>query len=240
MTKDEVRRIAAERGLRTATKPDSQDVCFITRSRRSRGVPVAARAELHGGRIVDADGATGRHRGRGRAGDDRPASGAGPGRRHATAGSSPTSTSESRTVTVGGADGPARGRAGRSETWSGPTSPSHGEVQVQCSAHGRPAAASVAPTAEGDVRQCAGRPRSDGSRPGQSVVLYRELPPPTSPAPAPARSGRGRRRRRGCPGLIRPDRRPRRPRRPVARGRGGGAHPAATARSAPTPRRPPR
>jgi len=36
MTKADVRAIAAERGLRTAAKPDSQDVCFIPRGTRRR------------------------------------------------------------------------------------------------------------------------------------------------------------------------------------------------------------
>ena len=39
LTKDEVRRRAAQLGLRTATKPDSQDVCFITDDGRTRAVP---------------------------------------------------------------------------------------------------------------------------------------------------------------------------------------------------------
>ncbi len=37
MTKDEVRHRAAELGLRTADKPDSQDVCFITSTSRREG-----------------------------------------------------------------------------------------------------------------------------------------------------------------------------------------------------------
>jgi tRNA-specific 2-thiouridylase len=45
LTKAEVRAIAAERGIRTAAKPDSQDVCFITRGGRadflSRRIPLS-------------------------------------------------------------------------------------------------------------------------------------------------------------------------------------------------------
>ena len=53
MTKAEVRRLAAERSLRTATKPDSLDVCFITASAGRRSF-LAQRAELHPGTLVDA------------------------------------------------------------------------------------------------------------------------------------------------------------------------------------------
>ncbi len=53
--KAEVRRRAAALGLRTATKPDSQDVCFIT-SGRGRASFLAARTPLTEGRVVDLDG----------------------------------------------------------------------------------------------------------------------------------------------------------------------------------------
>jgi tRNA-specific 2-thiouridylase len=52
MTKDEVRAEASRLGLRTAQKPDSQDVCFI-RSDVGRGGFLADRIELHPGRLVD-------------------------------------------------------------------------------------------------------------------------------------------------------------------------------------------
>ena len=54
MTKAEVRDRARALGLRTATKPDSQDVCFITA--RGRSAFVGGRAELHPGRVVDTSG----------------------------------------------------------------------------------------------------------------------------------------------------------------------------------------
>lgn len=47
--------MAAELGLRTAPKPDSQDVCFITKS-DGREAFLAARTELHQARVVDSDG----------------------------------------------------------------------------------------------------------------------------------------------------------------------------------------
>ncbi len=52
MTKFEVRETAAQLGLRTAAKPDSQDVCFI-RSDEGREAFLDARLPLHGGRLVD-------------------------------------------------------------------------------------------------------------------------------------------------------------------------------------------
>lgn len=47
---------AARRGLRTATKPDSQDVCFIT-SDAGRAGFLERRTTLHPGRVVDTAGA---------------------------------------------------------------------------------------------------------------------------------------------------------------------------------------
>jgi tRNA-specific 2-thiouridylase len=57
MTKAEVRRLAAARHLRTATKPDSQDVCFISKS-GGRTAFLSERIPLHPGRVVDGSGAT--------------------------------------------------------------------------------------------------------------------------------------------------------------------------------------
>ncbi len=54
MTKAEVRQEAARLGLRTAAKPDSQDVCFI-RSDEGRQGFLGARLPLHAGRLVDHD-----------------------------------------------------------------------------------------------------------------------------------------------------------------------------------------
>ena len=66
---------AAALGLRTAAKPDSQDVCFITRRRRPARASSRRRITLHPARVVD----TRRHRGRRgagrRAGHGRPAQG---------------------------------------------------------------------------------------------------------------------------------------------------------------------
>jgi len=55
MQKDDVRALAAELGLRTASKPDSQDVCFITKT-TGRGSFLDRRIPLTPGRVVDGDG----------------------------------------------------------------------------------------------------------------------------------------------------------------------------------------
>jgi len=57
MTKADVRRLAAARRLRTATKPDSQDVCFISKG-GGRLAFLSDRIPLHPGRVVDGSGAT--------------------------------------------------------------------------------------------------------------------------------------------------------------------------------------
>jgi tRNA-specific 2-thiouridylase len=53
--KDDVRRLAAALGLRTATKPDSQDVCFIT-STGGRPAFLGRRLPLQPARVVDSAG----------------------------------------------------------------------------------------------------------------------------------------------------------------------------------------
>jgi tRNA-specific 2-thiouridylase len=55
LTKVEVRALAAELGLRTAAKPDSQDVCFISRA-GGRAEFLGARIPLRPARVLDADG----------------------------------------------------------------------------------------------------------------------------------------------------------------------------------------
>jgi tRNA-specific 2-thiouridylase len=54
MTKDEVRAWARRRGLPTAAKPDSQEVCFIHSGAGRQGF-LAERVELHPGVLVDAE-----------------------------------------------------------------------------------------------------------------------------------------------------------------------------------------
>jgi tRNA-specific 2-thiouridylase len=57
LTKDEVRNIAVQRGLRTATKPDSQDVCFIS-STEGRAAFLGHRIPFRTARVVNTDGQT--------------------------------------------------------------------------------------------------------------------------------------------------------------------------------------
>lgn len=56
MTKDEVRKRAAALGLRTAGKPDSQDVCFISHTGGGRRVFLGNRIEMHPARLIDESG----------------------------------------------------------------------------------------------------------------------------------------------------------------------------------------
>ena len=56
MTKDEVRARATELGLRTADKPDSQDVCFISHRGGGREAFLGSRIPLRPGRLVDTSG----------------------------------------------------------------------------------------------------------------------------------------------------------------------------------------
>jgi tRNA-specific 2-thiouridylase len=57
LTKSDVRAIATERGLRTAAKPDSQDVCFISATGGRRAF-LGPRIALHEGTVRDREGAT--------------------------------------------------------------------------------------------------------------------------------------------------------------------------------------
>ena len=84
ITKDEVRRIAAGLGLRTAAKPDSQDVCFVT-STGGREQFLGGRIPFRRADVVDTRWPPGRHDRRARVGDDRSASPARPAGRRAEA-----------------------------------------------------------------------------------------------------------------------------------------------------------
>jgi tRNA-specific 2-thiouridylase len=168
LTKAEVRERAAELGLRTAAKPDSQDVCFVTRT-GGRESFLRARIPLHTGTLVDAGGAAvgtvdavelvtvGQRRGMGGGG-----AAAGAGRRYAVA----VDTGR-RAVTVGTAADMLTGRVGLDGlTWVDGPALDGAAVLVQCSAHGRPLAATFA----GDHVHFTEPQRRVA--PGQSVVLY--------------------------------------------------------------------
>lgn len=172
LTKDEVRRIAADLSLRTASKPDSQDVCFITRS-RGRGAFLAERGELRPGRIVDVDGSEvgsvtavelvtiGQRRGLDLAG--------GSGRRFVVDVDVPGAT-----VTVGPPERLLRDRVELDQlVWA--EAPFEGRVRAQSSAHGEAAPATVSLRPDGGVDLLWDTPRRRVA-PGQSVVMYQEVP----------------------------------------------------------------
>jgi tRNA-uridine 2-sulfurtransferase len=169
MTKDAVRAEAAALGLRTADKPDSQDVCFVT-STAGRAGFLGSRIPLRPGRVVDDTGAevgrveavelvtVGQRRGLGLAGGGAP--------RYAV-----DVDVASATVRIGAASELLSDRAVLEEVvWA--DEPVSGAVHVQCSAHGESRAATVAADAGGDrveVRFAAPHRRVAA---GQSVVLY--------------------------------------------------------------------
>ncbi len=167
LTKSEVRQQAAALGLRTAGKPDSQDVCFISR-RGGRETFLGDRIPLRPARLVDMDGAhvgelpavelvtVGQRRGLGS-----PEPG---GRRYVVAVDNPSAT-----VTVGPLDALLVGEiAVVQPVWvDGPPGPDE-RLLVQMSAHGRPVRgrwSNGTVVVDEPVRRVA---------PGQSVVLYRD------------------------------------------------------------------
>ena len=167
LSKDEVRAVAAAHGLATAAKPDSQDVCFITRS-AGRETFLGDRIPLHPGRVVDATGAVvggvdavesvtiGQRRGLTLAG--------GAARRYVVDVDVP-----GRTVTVGGpADLEVDTTVVAGVVWA--ASPPTGAGTVQTSAHGRAAGATVEIVGERIVIHW--DEAHARVAPGQSVVVY--------------------------------------------------------------------
>jgi len=166
LTKSEVRVRAAALGLRTAAKPDSQDVCFIT-STGGRAAFLGERLTLTPGRVVDGAGAVmgevaavelvtvGQRRGLGLPGGGEP--------RYALDVDVATAT-----VTVGSATDLDVGGLTLTGCHWVDEAPS-GPVLAQCSAHGSPAPARFdSATGRLDFDAPARR-----VAPGQSVALYR-------------------------------------------------------------------
>lgn len=165
MVKSEVRRLATEIGLRTASKPDSQDVCFITSVEGRRGF-LDGRIAYTPGRVVDTAGTEvgrvdavelvtiGQRRGLDIGGNPTP--------RYAVDVDVPAAT-----VTIGDADALLAGDVELADVvWA--HDPVEGAVLAQCSAHGTPHPATVTGTTvtfDEPQRRLA---------PGQSVVLYRD------------------------------------------------------------------
>ena len=181
MTKDEVRARAAGAALRTAAKPDSQDVCFVSGPGGRAGF-LGERIGLRPGTVVDGAGrevgrvdavelvTLGQRRGLGNPGGLLP-----PGeRRYAVA------IDRARgVVTVGGADELACSEVALGGiTWVD-TAPVAGErLELQCSAHGTPLPGRWEPDPSPPGQPpTAGRVVWDrpsrAVAPGQSVVAYR-------------------------------------------------------------------
>ncbi len=178
LTKAEVRDEARRLGLRTAAKPDSQDVCFIHSDQGREGF-LRSRIRLHSGRLVDGGTGTdlgpvdavelvtvGQRRGMGHGPDGR--------RRFVTAvdvGSrrvtvAPLEAACAEVVqlhTVTWVDGAPGGPDGAGRT--APTT-----VIAQCSAHGRPVPATATQVRGGLEVRFASPQRPVA--PGQTVALY--------------------------------------------------------------------
>ena len=173
MTKAQVRAHAARLGLRTASKPDSQDVCFIT-STGGRATFLGTRIPFRRATVVDTDGATvgevpavemvtlGQRRGLGLAGG-------GPKQfvvdidiEHAVV----TIGDESHLL--------CSGHVICNTTWvhSSAHAAALGEVLVQCSAHGSPMPATVSVDADGTTVHVLWLEPQRRIAPGQSMVLY--------------------------------------------------------------------
>lgn len=166
--KTEVRARARELGLRTAAKPDSQDVCFIT-NQHGRADFLRRRIDLHPAAIVDEHGVEvgrveavelvtiGQRKGLGVSGRRRP---------HYAV----DVDVRGRRVQIGEREALQRSSvAVRDVLWA--DAPVTGSVQVQTSAHGAPrdGVVELAGTDRAMVRWRRPRPRV---APGQSVVFY--------------------------------------------------------------------
>ncbi len=172
MTKSEVRAEAARLGLRTAAKPDSQDVCFI-HDREGREGFLESRIELHAGEVVEAESGlalgavdavelvtVGQRRGM-------PAAGS---RRYAVA-----VDVAARRVTVAGAVRAAVHEVTLepgSVTWVDRPLADGEEAVAQMSAHGRPARCTVHAGARGESLVCRFPVAQRPVAPGQTLALY--------------------------------------------------------------------
>ncbi|MFZ9383848.1 MAG: tRNA 2-thiouridine(34) synthase MnmA [Ilumatobacteraceae bacterium] len=171
MTKTEVRAHADRLGLRTAHKPDSQDVCFITRSTGGRPDFLRRRIDLHPADVVDE---TGRNIGRVDAvelvtlGQRRGVAGGGGTKRFVVDVDVPN-----RRVTVGSHDALlVDHEVGGAPVWTNEAM--EGDVLVQCSAHGeaRPARLRRLTNSTGDSVVVEWSERQRRVSPGQSLVFY--------------------------------------------------------------------
>ena len=167
--KARVRELAAERRLRTASKPDSQDVCFIT-SRGGREAFLGNRIEFRVGRVVAPDGTgigevaalemvtIGQRRGIG-------LPGGGPKRYVLDV------DMNAGVVVVGDEDDLMR-TSMRVEHVAWTDEPQVGPVRVQCSAHGATAKATTAFAGDAGTVDVTWDAPQRRVAPGQSVVFY--------------------------------------------------------------------
>jgi tRNA-specific 2-thiouridylase len=167
--KTRVREIAAERGLRTASKPDSQDVCFIT-ARAGREAFLGNRIAFRAGRIVDREGTgigdvaalemvtIGQRRGIG-------LPGGGPKRYVVDV------DMTQGVVTVGDEDDLQRASMHVEHVvWT--DAPQAGPARVQCSAHGATATATITLVGDASTVEVTWDAPQRRVAPGQSVVFY--------------------------------------------------------------------
>jgi tRNA-specific 2-thiouridylase len=178
LTKDDVRAHARRLGLRTAAKPDSQDVCFIGSVEGRRGF-LEHQMTLHTAEVVDAEGrpagtveavelvTVGQRRGMGHGSDGA--------RRYVTG-----VDVAARRVTVGPAGEALRSSvvlAGSTVTWVDVPLAPEARAVAQVSAHGRPVPCTVSAGAGDEEGQGDGMVvRFDSPQrpvaPGQTVALY--------------------------------------------------------------------
>jgi len=182
MTKPAVRDQARRLGLRTAAKPDSQDVCFIGSAEGRHGF-LADRMEFHGAEVVDSEGrpagsveavelvTVGQRRGMGHGTDGR--------RRYVT-----HVDVASRLVTVGSAADALRSSvvlAPDSMTWVHRPLDAGARAVAQVSAHGRPMPCTVTRADTDGTQGTDFVVRFDVPQrpvaPGQTVALYDALDP---------------------------------------------------------------
>jgi tRNA-specific 2-thiouridylase len=163
LTKADVRDHATRLGLRTAAKPESMDVCFITKG--GREAFLAARSERAPGPLVATDGrVVGQHDGVDAfTVGQRRGVGVALGERQYVV----DIDASTATVTLGSRDALLRDEiALRDVTWVDGEPEPGWTVTVQCRAHGDPLDATVV---DGSVRFARPQPRV---APGQAVVVY--------------------------------------------------------------------
>jgi tRNA-specific 2-thiouridylase len=173
MTKDEVRAQARRLGLRTAAKPDSQDVCFIGSAEGRHGF-LEQQMTFHAAEVVDGQGrpagavdavelvTIGQRRGMGHGSDGK--------RRYVTG-----VDVAARRVTVGSAAEalrPSVALAGSSVTWVDAPLRSGARAVAQVSAHGRPVPCTVDEVTTGGELVVRFDTPQRPVAPGQTVALY--------------------------------------------------------------------